>query len=70
MKTNTLATVLIALTAGVAIGVLIAPEKGKDTRKKLSKAATSAKDTLHYALLQGREMVVGTAKNGAQTVKA
>jgi gas vesicle protein len=54
---NVLLPTLVALAAGIAIGILIAPAKGKDTRKKLLKAAASAKDTLHYALLQGSEML-------------
>ncbi len=70
MKTNTLYTALLALAAGVAIGLLIAPAKGKDTRKKLMKAASSAKDTLHYAVLQGRDRVGASAKNGVHPVEA
>jgi gas vesicle protein len=67
---NTLYTALFALAAGVVIGVLIAPAKGKDTRKKLIKAVTSAKDTLHYTVLQASELAGSRAKKEAEAAGA
>jgi gas vesicle protein len=65
---NILYTALLAAAAGVAIGILMAPAAGKDTRKKLLKAAISAKDTLHYALLQGSELMASATKKEAGEV--
>ena len=36
--------VLIAFTSGLIIGLLIAPEKGKKTREKISNIGTSLKE--------------------------
>ncbi len=45
MSNKTLYTTLFALAAGVTIGILIAPAKGKETRARLRKAAAGAKET-------------------------
>lgn len=66
MKTNTPYTTLFALAVGVGVGVLIAPAKGKDTRKNLMKAATGLQDTLHYAALRGSEAIKHTAEKVAE----
>jgi gas vesicle protein len=42
-KGNTIAGLLVGLAAGAALGVLFAPEKGSDTRKKI---ASKGKDSL------------------------
>ncbi len=42
-KGNTIAGLLVGLAAGAALGVLFAPEKGSDTRKKI---ANKGKDSL------------------------
>lgn len=36
--------VLVAFTSGLVIGLLIAPEKGKETREKISNIGTSLKE--------------------------
>ena len=42
-KGNTIAGLLVGLAAGAALGILFAPEKGSDTRKKI---ASKGKDSL------------------------
>lgn len=43
-KTNVAIGVLAGLAVGALLGVLFAPDKGSETRKKLSKKATDTAD--------------------------
>ena len=43
---RTLTIALASLAAGAVLGLLLAPASGKDSRKKIMKKATSAKDAL------------------------
>jgi gas vesicle protein len=55
-----------AAAAGVIIGLLLAPEKGKDTRKKIKKTAGEWADSLTQLWAKGRhaaEDFVDTAKD-------
>ena len=47
--------ILGAVAAGVAIGLLIAPEKGKDVRKKIKDSAGKFADNLNHLFEKGRE---------------
>ncbi len=66
MRTTDLYTALVAFAIGVGVGVLTAPAKGKDTRRKLMKTATGAKDPLHYAMLRVSDVVGSPAKKVAE----
>ena len=49
--------VLGAMAAGVVIGLLVAPEKGSDMRKKIRKTAGDWADGLNKLWSQGKEAV-------------
>lgn len=54
MSTNkTLLGALVGLTAGAAIGILLAPRSGKETRKLLKQKGKKAQDDLSDLLDQG-----------------
>ncbi len=68
---NTLAIAVLALVAGAAAGVLLAPASGKESRKKLKKKATGIKDSLGSYLLKGKETLEemrGQAEEAAEAV--
>jgi gas vesicle protein len=54
-KTKLALGVLGAVAAGVAIGLLIAPEKGKEMRKRIKKTAGDWADNLSQLFVQGKE---------------
>ena len=51
MKTNkTVIGILSGVAVGATLGVLFAPDKGSNTRKKIIKKSTNAKDELKEKL--------------------
>jgi gas vesicle protein len=54
-KTKVALGILGAVAAGVAIGLLIAPEKGKEMRKRIKKTAGSWADNLSHLFVKGEE---------------
>jgi len=71
-KSKVLLGILGAAAAGVVIGLLIAPEKGKDMRKKIRKTAGDWADNLGHLWTQGKEAAenaVGEAKDKARQAK-
>lgn len=54
---NSLATALLALASGVALGILIAPASGKKTRKRIRRSAIGMKDTVGYAVLRAEDQL-------------
>jgi gas vesicle protein len=53
LSANAFFSILGAATAGVIIGMLIAPEKGEDLRKNISKTAGDLADKLKDAIAKG-----------------
>lgn len=64
-KSKVLLGILGAAAAGVVIGLLIAPEKGKDMRKKLRKTAGDWADNLSHLWASGKE----AAEDGMDNIK-
>ncbi len=54
-KSKVLLGILGAAAAGVVIGLLIAPEKGTDMRKKIRKTAGDWADNLSHLWANGKE---------------
>jgi gas vesicle protein len=64
-KSKILLGILGAAAAGVIIGVLVAPEKGKDMRKKIRKTASDWADNLGELWTRGKE----AAEDGVDSLK-
>ena len=71
MSTGTKVTlgILGAIAAGVCIGLLIAPDKGSETRKKIADTASDWTDKLKNVFNDGREQYENL-KEKARGVKA
>lgn len=52
---SSLTLAFVALASGVALGVLIAPASGQQTRKRIRKSVVGVKDTLGYAALRAED---------------
>lgn len=62
--------ILGAITAGVAIGMLLAPEKGKDIRKQLKKTAEKWGNDLSHLYEKGKDKFSKSdLKNKAEMMK-
>ena len=64
-KSKVLLGILGAAAAGMIIGLLIAPEKGRDIRKKIRKTAGDWADNLGQLWSRGKE----TAEDGMENLK-
>ena len=54
---STVAIALTALAAGAALGVLLAPASGAETRKKLARKSSELKDRLSEMIEEGSELI-------------
>lgn len=65
MKTRSKNVVIVlgALAAGVVIGLLVAPQKGKKLRKRLKKTAGKWTDTVNDLFTQSKDGVEETTAN-------
>jgi gas vesicle protein len=54
---NRSATTLLTLAVGTAIGVLIAPASGRETRRRIMEKGSWARDTLHYLVMEAGDLV-------------
>lgn len=51
--------ILGATAAGIAIGLLLAPEKGADMRKKISDSASDLASSVNDLIAAGKEKIAG-----------
>ncbi len=56
-RSSSLLTLAIGLAAGAALGVLLAPASGKDTRKSIMKKGEKLRDQLSDLVDQGKDLV-------------
>ena len=85
MKTGKLATgILLGAAAGAILGILLAPEKGSETRKKISKSSSDFKESVktkfnniidelsskYEDALNGAEELAEEGKDKTDTAKA
>jgi gas vesicle protein len=68
-KSKVLLGILGAAAAGVVIGLLVAPEKGKDMRKKIRKTADDWADNLGHLWSRGKEAAEDAADDVKEKVK-
>lgn len=72
-NTKVLAALLAGVAAGVAIGILFAPQKGSETREKLTDSlknwGDNIKDIASNEMSNLREKVTGGIKSGFKTVE-
>lgn len=64
-KSKVILGILGAAAAGVVIGMLVAPEKGKETRKRLRKTAGEWADNLTHLWERSQK----AAEEGAKDIK-
>ena len=73
MKASTLLfTVLGAAAAGLVAGLLIAPDKGTETRKKLTKKTEDLRNQVNSLIKSGKDYVndvTGTLKSEGEGLK-
>jgi len=62
-KSKLIIGILGAAAAGVVIGLLVAPEKGADMRKKIRKTAGDWADSLGHLWTRGKEYASAGAEN-------
>lgn len=55
--------VLGAVAAGIAIGMLMAPDKGSETRKKIGEKATDLASRVGDLVTTGKEKITDLASN-------
>jgi gas vesicle protein len=68
-RNKVLLGILGAAAAGVVIGLLLAPEKGKDTRKKIKQTAGEWADSLTQLLAKGKKAAEDLAQDAKDKVR-
>ena len=61
---------LQGILIGIGVGILIAPDKGSETRRKLLNRVNNLKDDGEYYLLEAADQVKSKAKTIASSAKS
>jgi gas vesicle protein len=64
-----LAAAAAGIAAGAVLGILFAPDKGTETRKKITNQGKKIADGVKEKLNKGKEKLNGLKEDIAQTVK-
>lgn len=67
-KTKVILGIIGAAAAGAAIGLLMAPEKGSDLRKKIKKSAQDWANSIADLVASGQEELKNLASKGSDMV--
>ena len=67
-KTKVILGIIGAAAAGAAIGMLMAPEKGSDLRKKIKKSAQDWANQIADLVASGQEELKNLASKGSDMV--
>lgn len=67
-NTNTFLGILAGTAIGAIVGILFAPDKGVNTRRKVTEKALEAKENLEVKALDIKDKVVETVSNNKETL--
>ena len=67
--TNTIAGIIAGSAIGAALGILFAPDKGENTRKKIAEKAVAAKDNLEETAIDLRDRAATTIASKSDTLE-
>lgn len=65
-NSNIIAGLLSGAAIGLTLGILYAPDKGSETRKKIKEKANDAKDSVVNKATEARDMIVDRANQVKQ----
>ena len=64
-----LTALVVVATAGAIVGILFAPDKGSETRRKIKKQGRKVVDDVQYNFRKGKEKFNELKEDIVQTVK-
>ncbi len=67
--TNTLAGIIAGSAIGAALGILFAPDKGENTRRKIAEQAVAAKENLEETAIDLRDRAATTIGSKTDTLE-
>ena len=68
-NSKVIAALLVGLAAGAALGILFAPEKGNETRDKLSESLKSLGDTIKETASKELDSLLGLKDKVVENIK-